>query len=290
MDPIRDTVLSSTGLKCVSNVAVGFDNIDIPTATSNRVMVTNTPGVLDESTADFAFALLIAAARRVVQADTYTRQGNYKGWEIDLMLGTDVHDATLGIVGIGRIGRGVARRAKGFNMRVLYSDTNPLVPEMEQQLGATHVDLINPNFRDFADINSLVRAGTLPGPEITNALAPVNLLQSYAAGSNLTHQELWGAHQRAAHREHLLLAAGERAGKLLAPLLQPRKQGVNPFLRGLCLASLGASGTRCRVTANCRTGRFIRNSARAKVDERTAVFSAATTGNALASPASVAIS
>ena len=141
MDPIRDTVLSTPGLKCVSNVAVGFDNIDIPTATSNRVMVTNTPGVLDESTADFAFALLIAAARRVVQADTYTRQGNYKGWEIDLMLGTDVHDATLGIVGIGRIGRGVARRAKGFNMRVLYSDTNPLVPEMEQQLGATHVDL-----------------------------------------------------------------------------------------------------------------------------------------------------
>ena len=140
-DPIGPVVLSTPGLKCVSNVAVGFDNIDIPTATSNRVMVTNTPGVLDESTADFAFALLIAAARRVVQADTYTRQGNYKGWEIDLMLGTDVHDATLGIVGIGRIGRGVARRAKGFNMRVLYSDTNPLVPVMEQQLGATHVDL-----------------------------------------------------------------------------------------------------------------------------------------------------
>jgi len=140
-DPIGPVVLATPGLKCVSNVAVGFDNIDIPTATSNRVMVTNTPGVLDESTADFAFALLIAAARRVVQADTYTRQGNYKGWEIDLMLGTDVHDATLGIVGIGRIGRGVARRAKGFNMRVLYSDTNPLVPEMEQQLGATHVDL-----------------------------------------------------------------------------------------------------------------------------------------------------
>ena len=140
-DPIGPVVLSTPGLRCVSNVAVGFDNIDIPTATSNRVMVTNTPGVLDESTADFAFALLIAAARRVVQADTYTRQGNYKGWEIDLMLGTDVHDATLGIVGIGRIGRGVARRAKGFNMRVLYSDTNPLVPEMEQQLGATHVDL-----------------------------------------------------------------------------------------------------------------------------------------------------
>jgi glyoxylate reductase len=125
----------------VSNVAVGYDNIDIPAATANRVMVTNTPGVLDDATADFAFTLLMAAARRVVQGDTFVRQGNFKGWEIDMMLGADVHDATLGIIGIGRIGRGVARRAKGFNMRVLYSDTNPLLPDVEQQLGATHVDL-----------------------------------------------------------------------------------------------------------------------------------------------------
>ena len=140
-DPIGALVLSTPGLKCVSNVAVGFDNVDIPAATANHVMVTNTPGVLDESTADFAFGLLMAVARRVVQGDTYMRQGNYKGWEIDLMLGTDVHDATLGIIGIGRIGRGVARRAKGFNMRVIYSDTIALMPEVEQQLGATHVDL-----------------------------------------------------------------------------------------------------------------------------------------------------
>jgi glyoxylate reductase len=140
-DPIGALVLSTPGLKCVSNVAVGFDNIDVKAATASHVMVTNTPGVLDESTSDFAFALLMAVARRVVQGDTFTRQGNYKGWEIDLMLGTDVHDATLGIIGIGRIGRGVARRAKGFNMRVIYADTNPLMPEVEQQLGAAHVDL-----------------------------------------------------------------------------------------------------------------------------------------------------
>jgi glyoxylate reductase len=140
-DPIGALVLSTPGLKCVSNVAVGFDNIDVKAATASHVMVTNTPGVLDESTSDFAFALLMAVARRVVQGDTFTRQGNYKGWEIDLMLGTDVHDATLGIIGIGRIGRGVARRAKGFNMRVIYADTNALMPEVEQQLGATHVDL-----------------------------------------------------------------------------------------------------------------------------------------------------
>src|SRR5205814_226748 len=134
-DPIGPVVLSMPGLRCVSNVTVGYDNIDVATATANHIWVTNTPGVLDDATSDFAFALLMAAARRVVQGDSFVRQGNFKGWEIDMMLGADVHDATLGVVGIGRIGRGVARRARGFNMRVLYSDTNPLMPDVEQQLG-----------------------------------------------------------------------------------------------------------------------------------------------------------
>jgi glyoxylate reductase len=141
MDPIRDTVLSTPGLKCVSNVAVGFDNIDVPAATAHGVMVTNTPGVLDDATADFAFTLLMATARRVVEADHFTRSGKFRGWAIDMMLGQDVYGATLGIVGIGRIGRGLAHRAKGFNMRVLYYDPQPLPPEAEEQLGATKVDL-----------------------------------------------------------------------------------------------------------------------------------------------------
>ncbi len=141
MDPIRDTVLSTPGLKCVSNVAVGFDNIDIPAATARKVMITNTPGVLDDATADFAFTLLMAAARRVVEADSFTRSGRFRGWAIDMMLGQDVFGATLGIVGAGRIGRGVAHRAKGFNMRVLYYDPQPLPREAEEQLGATRVDL-----------------------------------------------------------------------------------------------------------------------------------------------------
>jgi len=140
-DPIGQTVLSMPGLVCVSNVAVGFNNIDVAAATANKVYATNTPGVLDDATADFAFALLMAVARRVVQGDTFVRQGNFKGWAIDLMLGHDVHDATLGIIGIGRIGRGVARRARGFNMRVLYSDTQALPPEVEKELNATRVDL-----------------------------------------------------------------------------------------------------------------------------------------------------
>jgi glyoxylate reductase len=141
MDPIRETVLSTPGLKIVSNVAVGFDNIDVAAATAHKVMVTNTPGVLDDSTADFAFTLLMSTARRVVEADSFTRQGKFKGWAIDMMLGTDVFGATLGLIGVGRIGRGVAHRAKGFNMRVLYYDPNPLPPDAEQQLGATRADL-----------------------------------------------------------------------------------------------------------------------------------------------------
>jgi glyoxylate reductase len=141
MDPIRETVLSTPGLKVVSNVAVGFDNIDVPAATAHKVMVTNTPGVLDDSTADFAFTLLMAAARRIVEGDNFTRQGRFRGWAIDMMLGTDVFGATLGLIGVGRIGRGVAHRAKGFNMRVLYYDPHPLPPDAEQQLGATRVDL-----------------------------------------------------------------------------------------------------------------------------------------------------
>lgn len=141
MDPIGDKVLSTPGLKCVSNVAVGFDNIDVPAATRRGVFVTNTPGVLDDTTADFAFALLMATARRVVQGDNFVRGGHFKGWAIDMMLGVDVHHATLGLVGIGRIGRAVARRARGFNMRVLYADTNPLLPDVEREMGVQRVEL-----------------------------------------------------------------------------------------------------------------------------------------------------
>lgn len=141
MDPITEKVLSVPGLKCVSNVAVGYDNIDVAAATKHGVFVTNTPGILDETTADFAFALLMAAARRVVQGDNFVRGTHFKGWAIDMLLGVDVNHATLGLVGIGRIGRAVAKRARGFNMRVIYSDVNPLPAEMEREMGVTRVDL-----------------------------------------------------------------------------------------------------------------------------------------------------
>jgi glyoxylate reductase len=110
-------------LKIVAQMAVGFDNIDVGEATKRGIYVTNTPGVLTETTADFAWALLMAVARRIVEADTYVRSGNWKvSWHPMMMQGRDVYGATLGIVGLGRIGCAIAKRAKGFDMKVLYHD------------------------------------------------------------------------------------------------------------------------------------------------------------------------
>jgi glyoxylate reductase len=109
-------------LKVISNLAVGYDNIDVQEATRRGIFVGNTPEVLTETTADFAFSLLMAAARRVVEADNYTKKGCWKTWGPKVLLGQDIHNATLGIIGLGRIGVEVAKRAKGFNMKLLYYD------------------------------------------------------------------------------------------------------------------------------------------------------------------------
>lgn len=109
-------------LRVVSNMAVGFDNIDVPAASERGILAGNTPGVLTETTADFAFALLMAAARRIPEGIDYVRQGHWKTWGPMLLMGADVHHATLGLVGLGRIGAEMAKRARGFDMRVLYYD------------------------------------------------------------------------------------------------------------------------------------------------------------------------
>ncbi len=132
---------SAPKLKIVSQLAVGFDNIDVQEATKRGIYVTNTPEVLTETTADFAWALLMAVARRVVEADKYVRTGQWKvGWHPSMLQGRDVYGATIGIVGAGRIGYAVARRAKGFDMEILYYDVIPR-PEMERDFGAKRVDL-----------------------------------------------------------------------------------------------------------------------------------------------------
>ena len=129
------------GLKVVANVAVGFNNIDVAAARRHGVVVTNTPDVLTETTADFAWTLLMAAGRRVVEADAYVRSGQWKSWRWGLLWGTDIHGKTLGVVGFGRIGRAMARRARGFGMRVLYHDAVRADAAVERELQATAADL-----------------------------------------------------------------------------------------------------------------------------------------------------
>lgn len=128
-------------LKIVSQLAVGYDNIDITEATKRGIYVTNTPEVLTDTTADFAWALLMALARRVIEADKYVRTGQWKvGWHPDMMAGRDIYNATIGVVGAGRIGYAVAKRATGFSMKILFYDVVPR-PEIEKDFGAKKVDL-----------------------------------------------------------------------------------------------------------------------------------------------------
>jgi glyoxylate reductase len=142
-DKVDDEFLDAAGpqLKVVSNYAVGFDNVDVPACTSRGVAVGNTPGVLTETTADLAWALLMAAARRLPEGDRYVRAGKWKTWGPLLLLGPDVHGATIGIVGFGRIGQAMARRAKGFGMTILYQDVQRATPEVEAEFEATSLPL-----------------------------------------------------------------------------------------------------------------------------------------------------
>lgn len=145
-EKINDELLrAAPKLRIVSNVAVGFDNIDVDACTKRGVVATNTPGVLDETTADFAWTLLLAVARRLNEGEALARSGNWKGWNLDQLCGADVWGKTLGIVGFGRIGRAVARRALGFQMKVLYTDAVRAPEDVVKSLNA-----------EFADMNTLL--------------------------------------------------------------------------------------------------------------------------------------
>jgi len=151
---------AARGCKVFANFAVGFDNIDIRAATERGILVTNTPGVLTDATADLAWALLFAVARRIVEADRFTREGKFKGWGPMMFLGGDVTGRTLGIVGAGRIGAAVARRSVGFKMTVLYHDPRPN-PDMERETGARRVDLDTLlRESDFVSIHTLLNEET----------------------------------------------------------------------------------------------------------------------------------
>lgn len=141
-DRVNDELLrSAPKLRIASNVAVGFDNIDVPACTKRGVVATNTPGVLDETTADFAWTLMMAVARRLGEGEALARSGNWKNWDLAQLVGTDVYGKTLGIVGFGRIGKAMARRARGFNMKVIYNSTKRAPEETEKELNAEYRDI-----------------------------------------------------------------------------------------------------------------------------------------------------
>ena len=191
-------------LKAVCNIAVGFNNIDLAACSKAGVMATNTPGVLDDSTADFTWALILSTARRVVESDAHLRAGQWKGWYLKQFLGADVHHATLGILGFGRIGRRVARRALGFDMTVLYHDTQPADAATERFCNAAFVGM--DELLSRADILTI----HVPYAPATHHLVSGRVLRRMKPGAILIHASRGGVVDDAALVEALL--SGRLAG------------------------------------------------------------------------------
>jgi len=180
-----DVIAQLDGVKIIANVAVGYDNIDVPAATRAGILVSNTPDVLTDTTADLAFALILATARRLFEANKFLMDGKWNKWAIDLLLGRDVHHQTLGIIGLGRIGRAVARRGRGFSMRILYSDARRAPEEVERELGATYVpleDLLRDS--DIVSIHTPLTESTrhLIGAEQLRMMKPTAILVNTSRG------------------------------------------------------------------------------------------------------------
>lgn len=192
-DPVDGAVLDAApDLKVLANFAVGYDNINVPDATSRGVLVTNTPGVLTETTADFTFAILIAAARRVVEAADYVRAGKWETWSPTLFLGWDLHGATIGIVGYGRIGREVGKRAAGFDMRILVNNRSPLADDDI----ATAVDLdVLLKESDFVCLNVALTPETrgMIGKRELELMKPSAILVNAARGPVVQTDALYDA-------------------------------------------------------------------------------------------------
>ncbi|UCH86783.1 MAG: D-glycerate dehydrogenase [Dehalococcoidia bacterium] len=180
-------------LRVISNMAVGYDNIDVQEASRRGILVTNTPGILTKTTADFAFALLLAAARRVVEADRYTRQGRWKTWGPQILLGQDVYEATLGVVGLGGVGLEVAKRGRGFGMRVLYCDSTRR-PKEERRYGLACVKLDQLLAEsDFVSLHTPLTPEThhLIGERELALMKPTAVLVNTARGAIVDQRDLW---------------------------------------------------------------------------------------------------
>jgi glyoxylate reductase len=197
-DPVDAEVMDAAGpgLKVISNYAVGYDNVDVAAATARGIPVGNTPGVLTETTADLAFALLMAAARRVVEGADYVRAGKWRTWGPMLLLGHDVHGATLGIVGMGRIGQAVTRRAAGFDMTVVYYDpycTAGKGPFVDVAVECTLDDLLAQS--DFVSIHVPLSDEThhLIGAEALAKMKPTAVLINTSRGPVVDAEALYHA-------------------------------------------------------------------------------------------------
>ena len=214
-DKVDAELLEAAGpqLKIVANMAVGYDNVKVPDCTDRGVCVTNTPDVLTETTADIAWGLMIAAARRFAESERFLRNGDWKEWSPTLLCGVDVHDRTLGILGMGRIGQAVARRASGFGMRVLYHNRSRLSDSEEKALNAEYVDFptllgeadilsvhcpLTPDTKHILSTNefkamktSAVLVNTARGPVVDEAALAQSLKQGdlFAAGLDVFEQE-----------------------------------------------------------------------------------------------------
>lgn len=198
-DPVTDALLATAPrLKIVANYAVGYNNIDVAAATRRGIMVTNTPDVLTNATADLTWALMLAVARRVVEGDRWTRSGSWPGWAPTQMLGTDVSGRTLGIIGMGRIGRAVARRAAGFDMRVLYTSRHRL-PHSVLYAGWEQASLQKVIERsDFLSLHVPLTESThhLIGAQELAAMKPTAILLNTARGPVVDEAALLGALQQ----------------------------------------------------------------------------------------------
>ena len=206
-DRVDDELLDAAGpqLRVVSNYAVGHDNVDVAACARRGIAVGNTPGVLTETTADLAWALLMAAARRLPEADRYVRAGRWRTWGPLLLLGPDVHGATIGIVGFGRIGQAVARRAQGFGMEILYHDVHRPPDEITAPLGATWVSLEDLLARsDFVSLHvnltdetrHLINAYTLAAMKPTAVLVNTSrgsVIDQFALADALRDGVIWAA-------------------------------------------------------------------------------------------------
>jgi len=180
-------------LRVISNMAVGYDNIDVQEASRRAILVTNTPGILIKTTADFAFALLLAAARRVVEADRYTREGRWKTWGPQILLGQDVHGATLGVVGLGGVGLEVVKRARGFGMRVLYNDATRKIKQ-ERRYGLAYVELEQLLAEsDFVSLHVPLTPEThhLIGERELSLMKPTAVLINTARGAAVDQLAVW---------------------------------------------------------------------------------------------------